>query len=76
MSKRPVIAVVYDHGAVSPWEIGIGLSELADIVFLAPATAHNARVRPALEQVGTVVSLDGDPGDDRSLLAGHACDGS
>ncbi|MFC9673696.1 acetyl-CoA carboxylase biotin carboxylase subunit family protein [Streptomyces sp. NPDC056949] len=64
---RRTLAVLYDDGAASAGEIGVGLADLGDIVFLVPPTAHAQRLRPVLENFGTVVPLTGSTGGDIAL---------
>ncbi|MFE3526657.1 acetyl-CoA carboxylase biotin carboxylase subunit family protein [Streptomyces sp. NPDC059161] len=61
------LAVVYDQGAASAGEIGVGLGDLGRLVFLVPDTVHVAKLRPVLEELGQVVPLSGDDAD-RELL--------
>jgi ATP-grasp domain len=76
MSGRAgTILVVYDHGAVSPAEIRLGLADLADVVFLVPATAHLQHVGEVLETLGNVYQLSGDPGQDEALARRFRADG-
>ncbi|MFF7983326.1 acetyl-CoA carboxylase biotin carboxylase subunit family protein [Streptomyces sp. NPDC007901] len=72
---RPRLAVVYDDGAVSPGELGVGLADTADAVFLVPDTPHVAAMLPVLEQLGAVHSLTGDPAGDATLIRHLAPDG-
>ncbi|WP_055697406.1 ATP-grasp domain-containing protein [Streptomyces silaceus] len=62
------LAVVYDKGAASPGEIGVGLRGLGHLVFLVPDTPHVAQLRGVLESLGDVVELTGDPTDDTALV--------
>lgn len=73
-SRRVRLAVTYEHGAVSPWEIGTGLADVGDIVFLTGHSPHVASVRPILEELGEVVPLTGDTARDGSALRGLSCD--
>lgn len=66
--SMPRIAVVYDQGAVSPWEIGVGLADLGEIVFLVPGSEHVDGVRPVLRGLGRVVPLRGDTSADSAEL--------
>ena len=72
---RPLVAVVYDIGAVPAGEIGIGLADDADIVFLTPGdSAHAELLRPVMEQFGEIVELSGDAQKDDDLVRGVAPD--
>ena len=66
--SKPRIAVVYDQGAVSPWDIGVGLADLGEILFLVPGSEHVADVRPVLGGLGRVVPLSGDTSADGAEL--------
>ncbi len=57
--RRRTLAVLYDDGAASAGEIGVGLADLGDVVFLVPPTGHAERLRPVLEDFGAVVALTG-----------------
>ncbi|MEU1465820.1 ATP-grasp domain-containing protein [Streptomyces sp. NPDC005727] len=57
---RPLLAIAYDDGAVSPGEVAVALGELGDVVFLVPDTAHVASMRPVLTRIGEVRDLSGD----------------
>lgn len=65
---RPVLAIAYDDGAVSPGEVGVALAGLGDIVFLVPDTAHVATMRPVLARLGDVRDLSGDARRDAEAL--------
>lgn len=66
---RPLVAVVYDVGAVPAGEIGIGLDEHADIVFLIPHdSAHAEQLRPVMEQFGDIRELSGHAAKDDDLV--------
>ncbi|MHC5704451.1 ATP-grasp domain-containing protein [Streptomyces tirandamycinicus] len=67
-SDDSVLAVVYDKGAASPGEIGVGLSDLGRLAFLVPDTSHVARLRGVLEHLGQVVPLTGEARADNALL--------
>jgi hypothetical protein len=55
---RPLLAVLYDAGAVPAGEIGAGLADLGDIAFLVPpGSAHVNQLRPVMEQLGEVHML-------------------
>ncbi|MFE0181232.1 ATP-grasp domain-containing protein [Streptomyces olivaceus] len=72
MNRRPILAVLYEHGAVSPAEIVAGLAELGSLVFVLPPTdsAHVRQVRPLLSSLGEVVDRSGDEiGDAAGLRA-------
>lgn len=72
---RPLVAVVYDIGAVPAGEIGAGLAGHADIVFLAPRdSAHAAQLRPVMELLGEVRELSGHAEEDEDLVRGIAPD--
>jgi biotin carboxylase len=59
------LAVVYDHGAVSPGEIALGLGDLGEVVFLVPESPHTRTMRPVIERLGPLVPLTGDHDVDR-----------
>lgn len=65
---RPLLAIAYDDGAVSPGEVGVALAELGDVVFLVPDTAHVAAMRPVLAQLGAVRDLSGDARNDAEVV--------
>jgi hypothetical protein len=69
---RPVVAVVYDKGAVSAGDIAVGLRDLADIVFVVAPTDHVARLGEVLGTLGAVLPLTGDPVSDAAALRAHA----
>ncbi|MFD7460675.1 MULTISPECIES: ATP-grasp domain-containing protein [unclassified Streptomyces] len=71
---RRSLAVLYDDGAASAGEIGVGLADLGDIVFLLPPTRHAERLRPVLENFGTVVPLTGTSEGDIALARDLAPD--
>lgn len=71
---RPLLAVVYDDGAVSPGEVGVALADVGDVVFLVPDTAHVAAMRPVLDQLGNVRDLSGHPGTDAEAVRALAPD--
>jgi biotin carboxylase len=67
--QRPLFAVLYDLGAVPAGEIGAGLADLGDVVFLVPReSAHVAQLRPVMEMLGEVRTLTGDTATDVRLL--------
>ncbi|MFJ5561775.1 hypothetical protein ACIQCD_31265 [Streptomyces sp. NPDC093250] len=67
--QRPLFAVLYDLGAVPAGEIGGGLADLGDVVFLVPqGSAHVAQLRPVMEMLGEVRTLTGDTASDVELL--------
>ncbi|GAB2894314.1 hypothetical protein GCM10027074_72670 [Streptomyces deserti] len=68
---RPVIAVVYDKGAVAAGDIAVGLRDLADIVFVVAPTDHVARLAEVLGTLGAVLPLTGDPAADAAALRGY-----
>ncbi|MFF4016053.1 acetyl-CoA carboxylase biotin carboxylase subunit family protein [Streptomyces sp. NPDC001843] len=70
--SRPVIAVVYDKGAVAAGDIAVGLSDLADIVFVVEPTEHVDRLRGVLDTLGAVLPLTGDRGADAAALRARA----
>ena len=57
--RRTTLAVVYDEGAASAGEIGVGLGDLGRVVFLVPDTPHNRLLRPVMENLGNIVALSG-----------------
>jgi biotin carboxylase len=66
---RPLLAVLYDAGAVPAGEIGGGLADLGDIAFLVPpGSAHVAQLRPVMEQLGEVHALSGHAATDAELI--------
>lgn len=66
---RPLFAVLYDAGAVPAGEIGTGLAELGDIVFLLPqGSEHVEQLRPVIEQLGKTCMLTGDAAADTELV--------
>lgn len=73
-SSRARLAVVYDRGAVSPWEIGVGLGDLGDVVFLTGDSPHAQEVGPVLAELGEVVPLTGDTARDGAALRALSCD--
>ncbi len=75
MSKRPRIAVVFERGAASPWEIGTGLADVGDAIFLVSASSFSAEVLPLLEEMGEVVQLTGDPVSDSAVTRKLGADG-
>ncbi|MFH9983920.1 acetyl-CoA carboxylase biotin carboxylase subunit family protein [Streptomyces sp. NPDC017179] len=62
------LAVVYDDGAASAGEIGVGLGELGRVVFLVPDTPHNRLLRPVMESLGDVVAMTGSAQEDIDLV--------
>ncbi|HET9894927.1 MAG TPA: ATP-grasp domain-containing protein [Streptosporangiaceae bacterium] len=64
----PRLAVLYEMGAASPWEISAGLAGLAEVIFAVPRTGSVAGVLPLLEELGTLLSLTGDPVTDSASL--------
>ncbi|MCT9004767.1 ATP-grasp domain-containing protein [Streptomyces sp. NPDC054766] len=62
------LAVVYDEGAASAGEIGVGLGDLGRVVFLVPDTPHNRLLRPVMENLGDVVALSGSSREDIDLV--------
>ncbi|MFK0174177.1 acetyl-CoA carboxylase biotin carboxylase subunit family protein [Streptomyces sp. NPDC090306] len=74
MGGEPVIAIIYERGAVSPAEIAVGLAGLGTRVFAVPKSGseHVRRVRPLLAQLGDVVELTGDPVADADQLRSRA----
>lgn len=71
---RRTVAVLYDDGAASAGEIGVGLADLGDIVFLIPPTPHAELLRPVMENFGAVVALTGSAEGDIELVRGLAPD--
>ncbi|GGU01340.1 MULTISPECIES: ATP-grasp domain-containing protein [Streptomyces] len=67
---RRTLAVLYDDGAASAGEIGVGLADLGDIVFLIPPTPHAELLRPVMENFGAVVPLTGSTEGDIALVRG------
>lgn len=65
---QPIVAVMYDKGAVSPGEIGLGLTDLGRVIFLVHANAHLDQVRVVMEKLGQVVLLNGTPQGDADLV--------
>lgn len=53
----PRIMVVYDDGSATPMEIATSLGQLGEVVFALPRSAHNSRLAPLIDQLGTVVPL-------------------
>jgi hypothetical protein len=73
---RPLIAVLYDAGAVPAGEIGAGLADLADVVFVVPRdSAHVTLMRPVMEMLGEIRTLSGRLDDDVEMLRALAPDG-
>ncbi|MFE1766970.1 hypothetical protein ACFW81_22495 [Streptomyces angustmyceticus] len=73
--QRPLFAVLYDAGAVPAGEIGAGLADLGDIVFLVPdRSAHVEQLRPVMELLGDVRTLTGRPEQDADLVRALAPD--
>ncbi|WP_128434200.1 ATP-grasp domain-containing protein [Streptomyces cyaneus] len=68
---RPVVAVVYDKGAVAAGDIAVGLRDLADIVFVVAPTDHVTRLGEVLGTLGAVLPLTGDPVADAAALRAH-----
>ncbi|TCO55746.1 ATP-grasp domain-containing protein [Actinocrispum wychmicini] len=61
-------AVLYDAGAVPAGEIGVGLADLGEIVFLVPDDSdHVAQLRPVMEMLGEVRPLT-DPAADAASV--------
>lgn len=55
---RPSLAVVFDHGAATPTQIGKSLAALAPIQFVIPRSPTARSALPLLESYGTVTMLD------------------
>ncbi|AUG77454.1 hypothetical protein CFP65_2629 [Kitasatospora sp. MMS16-BH015] len=73
---RPRFAVLYDAGAVPAGEIGAGLADLGEILFLVPRhSAHVDNLRSVMELLGEVHELTGDQEADLRLVRGLAPDG-
>ncbi|MGW2787212.1 ATP-grasp domain-containing protein [Streptomyces populi] len=68
------LAVVYDDGAASAGEIGVGLGDLGRVIFLVPDTPHNRLLRPVMESLGDVVALTGSSREDIDLVRKTAPD--
>ncbi|MGA5817180.1 ATP-grasp domain-containing protein [Kitasatospora sp. NPDC094028] len=60
MADRPVIAVVYDLGAVSPLTIVEHLEPLGDVLMALRRSEHTELNRALIEELATVVDLDPD----------------
>ncbi|MEU8891559.1 ATP-grasp domain-containing protein [Streptomyces sp. NPDC048442] len=74
--SRPLFAVLYDAGAVPAGEVGAGLADLGDIVFLVPpVSAHVEQMLPVMELLGEVRTLSGRPEEDAALVRAIAPDG-
>lgn len=74
-AARPLIAVVYDAGAVPAGEIGAGLADHADVVFLVPPdSAHVEQLRPVMRLLGEVRTLSGEQDRDDALVRSLAPD--
>lgn len=58
-ADQPVIAVVFDAGAVSAAEIAVGLTDVGQPLFLVPDTPHTSHLRPVLAQLGKVLPVTG-----------------
>lgn len=58
-ADQPVIAVVFDAGAVSAAEIAVGLTDVGRPLFLVPDTPHTSHLRPVLAQLGKVLPVAG-----------------
>ncbi|MFJ5117405.1 acetyl-CoA carboxylase biotin carboxylase subunit family protein [Kitasatospora sp. NPDC088548] len=68
-ASRTRFAVLYDAGAVPAGEIGAGLADLGDIVFLVPPeSAHVDQLRPVMDLLGEVRTLTGDTAADTELV--------
>ncbi|MFJ5801573.1 hypothetical protein [Streptomyces decoyicus] len=73
--QRPLFAVLYDAGAVPAGEVGAGLADLGDIVFLVPpSSAHVEQLRPVMELLGEVRTLTGRRDEDTELVRALAPD--
>ncbi|MFD5031994.1 acetyl-CoA carboxylase biotin carboxylase subunit family protein [Streptomyces sp. NPDC058220] len=74
--SRPLFAVLYDAGAAPAGEIGAGLADLGDIVFLVPrASAHVDQLLPVMELLGEIRTLTGHADADAELIREIAPDG-
>jgi biotin carboxylase len=67
--------VLYEAGAVPAGEIGAGLADLGDVLYVVPpASAHVEQLRPVMELIGTVHTLSGDLATDTMAVAAIAPD--
>jgi biotin carboxylase len=74
--SRPLFAVLYDAGAVPAGEVGAGLADLGDIVFLVPSgSAHVEQMLPVMELLGEITTLSGRAEEDAALVRALAPDG-
>jgi biotin carboxylase len=69
VSATAPVAVVYDRGSVSAGELAAGLADVAPLVLVTAESAHTARMRPVLEQIGEVLPIGGTPEDTQRALA-------
>jgi biotin carboxylase len=73
--SRPLLAVCYDAGAVPAGEIGTGLADLGDIVFLTPRSSpHVDQLRPVIAQLGEVRTLHDSTAENVDLVRDLAPD--
>ncbi|TCC06291.1 ATP-grasp domain-containing protein [Kribbella soli] len=57
-ARKPTLAVVYDRGAVLPFEIARSLRPLAELVFVVPPSDHAQQASKVLRALGEVRALD------------------
>nr|WP_042181332.1 ATP-grasp domain-containing protein [Kibdelosporangium sp. MJ126-NF4] len=62
------LVVLYDRGAATPGQLGVGLADLGPLVFAVPDTEHTRQVRPVLARLGEVVDLSGDDAADLAAV--------
>ncbi|WP_031074850.1 hypothetical protein [Streptomyces sp. NRRL WC-3742] len=74
MADRPVIAVVYDLGAVSPLAIVDHLEPLGDVLLALRRSEHTELNHALIEELATVVDLDPDPDVAAEALRRHRPD--
>ncbi|MFJ9693782.1 hypothetical protein [Kitasatospora sp. NPDC101183] len=74
MADRPVIAVVYDLGAVSPLTIVDHLEPLGDVLLALRRSEHTEFNHALIEELATVVDLDPDLDVAAEALRAHRPD--
>ncbi|WP_441251386.1 ATP-grasp domain-containing protein [Kitasatospora sp. McL0602] len=74
MTERPVIAVVYDQGSVTPMEILENLEPLGDVVLAVCRSEHTEQIGEFLEELTEVVHVGDDLDAAAAQLARHRPD--
>ena len=75
MNDKPTIAIMFDKGAVSTFDIAQSLGEAFDMIFAIPSSPYTRQIVPFMDEIGQIVHLTGHTDVDASQLARLRPDG-